>query len=188
MSVSNWRAVDAAAEWRRPLTGVTLGLLAFESLSGLAIYLLPFSEFNQFGVLLHTALGLAMVVPVGWYLGQHWWRRFRGKFNHFQLLGYVSAACFIVLFVSGVVLTWQASFGVRISSTWDLVHIVVGFVFMAALGAHLVTLLVRKSNNAEVRERLRSAYRRCAAHSFLWCGVPTAACVALASSYTGEAE
>lgn len=185
MSVPRWSPVDTAAEWRRPLTGSTLGLLAFETLTGLAIYLLPFSEFNQFSVLLHTALGLAMIVPVGWYLGQHWWRRFRGKFNHFQFLGYVSAACFMVLFGSGVVLTWQALFDVRIRYTWDVVHIIVGFVFMAALGAHLVTLLVRKSNNAEVREGLRFAYRACAAHSLLWCGVPSAACVALALTYTG---
>jgi len=184
MLASSCNSVDAAWEWRRPLTGATLGLLAFETLTGLAIYLLPFSEFNQFGVLLHTVLGLAMLVPVGLYLAEHWWRRFRGKFNHFQLLGYVAAACLIVVALSGVVLTSQAFFGVRISYTWDLVHIIVGFVFMAALGAHLLTLVFRKSNNAEVRKRMRAAYRSCLAQCLLWCGVPTGVTAALAVSHT----
>jgi len=147
------RSLDAAAEWSRPLSGITLGLLLFESITGLAIYLLPFSEFNQFGVLLHTVLGVAMVAPVGWYVAQHWWRRFRGNFNHYQLLGYVSAVALIVLFVTGFVLTWQAMFGVRIGYAWDLVHNIVGFVFVAGLGAHLLTLLLRRSNNAEVKAR-----------------------------------
>ena len=38
--------VDAAVEWRRGLTGVTMGLLLFETITGLAIYVLPFSVFE----------------------------------------------------------------------------------------------------------------------------------------------
>ena len=69
---------ETAAEWRRPLTGAVLGLLLFETLTGLSIYLWSFSIFNQFAVLTHTGLGILMAWPVGWYLGRHWWRRFRG--------------------------------------------------------------------------------------------------------------
>ncbi|MCH7526646.1 MAG: cytochrome b/b6 domain-containing protein [Planctomycetes bacterium] len=182
--VATAQRVDAAAEWRRPLTGATLGLLIFETLTGLSIYLLPFSRFNEFGVLIHTVLGVLAVVPFGLYLAQHWWRRFRGNFNHFQLLGYFSAAALVFLFASGFVLTWQAFFGVRISYFWDLIHIIFGFVFIAALGTHLVTLLVRRTNNPEIRARLRTAYRSCAAKSAIWCGVPTMLCFILALSYT----
>ena len=175
--------VDAAAEWRRPLTGVTLGLLLFETLTGLSIYLLPFSRFNEFSVLVHTMLGVLAVVPIGWYLVPHWLRRFRGNFNHFQLLGYFSAAALVLLFVSGFILTWQALLGVRISYFWDLLHIIFGFVFIAALGTHLVTLVVRRSNNPEVRASLRAAYRSCVARTAIWCGVPTTLCFVLALSY-----
>ncbi|MEE9296160.1 MAG: multiheme c-type cytochrome [Phycisphaerae bacterium] len=151
--------IDAAAEWRRPSTGVTLGLLLFETISGLAIYLLPFSVFNQYGVLLHTVIGVLMVAPVGWYLGQHWLRRFRGKFNHYQLLGYLSAAALLVLSVTGLVLTWQGLFGVRISYGWDLVHLVVGLVLVFVLGAHLLTLWLRKVNAPEAAASMRAAKR-----------------------------
>lgn len=167
--------VDAAEEWRGGLTGVTIGLLLFETITGLAIYVLPFSVFNQMGVLLHTVIGVLMLAPVGWYLGQHWWRRYRGKFNHFQLLGYLSLVALIVLFVSGFVLTWQALFGVRITYGWELVHLAVGLAFVFVLAAHLLTLWLRKVFAEEAAAAMRLAKR-----TFLVrCGAATAVLMAL---------
>ena len=174
---------ETAAEWRRPLTGAVLGLLLYETLTGLSIYLWSFSLFNQFAVLTHTAVGIVMTGPVGWYLGRHWWRRFRGKFNHYQLLGYVSAAALIALFTSGFVLTWQALFGVRISYAWRLVHIVTTFVFVAALVAHLVTLLCRSTNNITVARMIRSAHFACLWWSAAWGGGLMIVCLLLTRSY-----
>ncbi len=176
-------SIDAASEWSAPTTGMTLGLLLFETISGLAIYFVPFSVFNQYSVLLHTLIGSLMIVPLGWYLARHWRRRFRGNFNHYQLLGYLSAAGLLVLTVSGVVLTGQALLHVRIDYTWDLIHIIVTFVFIAALGAHLGTLLLRRSNNDVVRRRIREAYAACAGWTALWGGGALAACAMLAWSY-----
>ena len=50
--------VDRLAEWKSRLTAWSLGALVFLSLSGLMIWLLPFSRFNQLNVLIHTVLGL----------------------------------------------------------------------------------------------------------------------------------
>ncbi len=151
--------VNTAAEWRHWLTGLTLALLLFVTITGFVAYLFPFSVFNQMGVLWHTAIGIVMVVPVAWYLGRHWWLRFRAKFNHFQLLGYVSAAAVIVLFVSGFVLTWQAAFQTRISYTWDTIHIIVGIVLVVALVAHTVLLWLRKVKAPEAVAVLRAGKR-----------------------------
>ncbi len=175
--------IDAAAEWRHWLTGWTLGLLAFETLSGLAIYLLPFSVFNQYGVLLHTVVGVVMVVPVGWYVARHWWRRFRGNLNHYQLLGYVSVASLLVLLVSGFVLTFEACFGVRINYTWDLVHVVGGFILPALLAAHLLTLILRKMHHEPSRSKLKSAYASCWLHTLVSGGGLIAVCWALAAAH-----
>ncbi len=168
--------VDAAFEWRRFLTGATLGLLVFETVTGLTIYLLPFSRFNQFAVLWHTVVGIVMAVPVGWYLGQHWWRRFRGNLNHYQLLGYLTAIAVLVLFVSGVVLTWQALFGTRISRAWDLIHIVVGFVLIAVLAAHLITLVWRRVGNETARRLIRRAHWSSLVQTAVWGGGLTGLC------------
>jgi hypothetical protein len=166
---------DLEADWRWWLTGCTVGLLLFEALTGLAIYLLPFSVFNQFGVLMHTVVGVAMVLPVGWYLGWHWWRRFRTKFSHHQLLGYLSAAVLAVLCVSGFVLTWQGLFSSRVSYAWDLAHLVTGLALIFTLGAHLVILWIRKVYAPSAVAALRQAKR-----SFLAsCGGVTLALLAV---------
>ncbi|MHC5109348.1 MAG: multiheme c-type cytochrome [Planctomycetota bacterium] len=149
--------VDTAAEWRHWLTGLTLGLLLFETLTGLFIYLLPFSVFNQFGVLWHTLIGLLMIVPTSWYLGRHWWLRYHGKLNHFQLLGYVSAALLLAIIVSGLVLTWQALFATRISYSWNQVHIVTGIAFTVTVLTHVVMLWTRKVNAPEAAAALSRA-------------------------------
>ncbi|MCH8251639.1 MAG: hypothetical protein IID36_04230 [Planctomycetes bacterium] len=166
--------VDAPAEWRHWLTGLTLALLLFEAITGFAAYL-PFSAFNQFGLLWHTLVGVLMVIPVGAYIGRHWWLRFRGKFSHYQLLGYFSFFMLATLFVSGFVLTWQAAFGTRISYGWDLIHLVTGIVLVFAVVAHTVLLWVRKVKSPEAATALSSGKR-----SFLWqMGIATALLLAV---------
>jgi len=48
--------IDAPAEWRSALTGISRGFLLYETVTGLAIMLLPFSPFNQFNVLWHVSI------------------------------------------------------------------------------------------------------------------------------------
>lgn len=151
--------VDAAAEWRHWLTGLTLGLLLFETLTGFCAYLLPFSVFNQLGILWHTAIGVVMIVPVGWYLGRHWWLRFRGKFNHYQMLGYTAASALLLVFVSGFLLTWQAVFQTRISYLWDTIHLVAGIALVFVLLLHTVMLWLRKINAPQALTALRAGRR-----------------------------
>ena len=82
--------VDAVAEWRSGLSGLTGAFLLFTSLSGLFIYLLPFSVFNQFNVIIHTLVGVFMLLPITWFALRHWTARKKGNLSHYQLLGYVS--------------------------------------------------------------------------------------------------
>jgi hypothetical protein len=130
-------------EWERRLLYWTAGLLAFETLTGLSIYLLPFSVSNQMMVFGHTLAGLALVAPYAWYQVRHW-RIYRPvRLSHGKLTGYLAMAVTVLLIVSGLVLTVQAVFGTRISRTWDLVHIVGTFAFLAAMLPHLGALVVR---------------------------------------------
>lgn len=176
--------VDAAAEWRRPLTGAVLGLLAFESLTGLTVYLLPFSRFNQFAVLLHTAIGVLMLAPVAWYVGQHWYRRFRGNLSHYQLLGYLAAAALLMVFFSGLVLSLQALWGTRITPFWDLLHIIAGLALIGLLTVHLLVLVVRPVHFLGTRKALSAARWACARQTLAWGAVPTAACALFAWRHT----
>ncbi len=159
--------VDAIAEWRSPLAGLTGAYLLFESLTGLAILLLPFSRFNQVGVLLHTVAGVAVLPWISWYLVRHWLVRRGGNLSHHQLLGYAALVVLVACVASGVILTVQGLIGPRISTLWDIVHLVSGIGVPLFTVVHLATLIVRAVHSAEARARLRAArvtfYRRSAA-------------------------
>src|SRR6266508_2626993 len=103
------------SEWQHRLLICVSGLLVFETLTGLAIYLLPFSVPTQVTVLLHTVIGLVFVIPYGWYQLRHWRMYRERQMTHVVLTGYFSMAAGIALAVSGLVLSYQAVLTNRIS-------------------------------------------------------------------------
>jgi hypothetical protein len=129
------------AEWQHRLLACVAGLLAFETLTGLAIYLLPFSVPNQVAVLLHTAVGLACVIPYAWYQLRHWRAYRERQLTHVKLTGYFSMIAAIAAAVSGLVLSYQAVFGNRIGYGWDLVHIIATFGLLASVLPHILSLV-----------------------------------------------
>lgn len=160
VSASNGRI----AEWRHRLLWWVSGLLVFETLTGLAIYLLPFGVPTQVMVLVHTLVGLAFLIPYLWYQLRHWWIYRALRLSHVKLTGYFSLVATVVAVASGLVLTVQAVFGTRISYGWDLVHIVSTFAVIAAVVPHVVVLVVRavRARRTQTGAELFAAQRRCA--------------------------
>ncbi len=132
-----------ADEWKRKLLILVGGLLTFETLTGLSIWLLPFSVSNQIMVLLHTAIGLVFLLPFFWYAARHWAIYRRMQMSHVVLTGYFALVATLVAIVSGLVLTYQAVWGLRISYTWDVVHIVSTVAIVVSVLPHLGTLILR---------------------------------------------
>src|SRR4051812_36275256 len=98
-------------EWQQRLLVTVAGLLAFETLTGLSMYFLPFSVPNQVAVLLHTAVGLICVIPYLWYQWRHWRLYCERQLTHVKLTGYFSMVAALALVVTGLVLSSQAVFG-----------------------------------------------------------------------------
>lgn len=144
-------AVDAVSEWRHLITRVVLGLLLFLTISGLSLFLLGFSVFQQALVLLHVGVGLLLLPLVVIYVVRHARRRSSGNFSHYMLLGYVAALALVVVSISGIIETWQALFGTRLPEFWDQVHLVSGFAVAVFVAAHLLTLLLRRNTSRETR-------------------------------------
>lgn len=162
MTASPHHATSKAEEWRQRLLYCVAGLLVFETLTGLAIYLLPFSVPNQWMVVFHTLAGVAFVLPFAWYQVRHW-KLYRSiRLSHVVLTGYFAMLATIVLIVSGLVLTLQAILATRISRVWDLAHIWATFGLLASLLPHVVTLIVRaaRAKAAALGGALHAASRR----------------------------
>ncbi len=140
---SGTRRINRADQWRSGLAVMVGGLLAFETLTGLSIYLLPFSIPNQMAVLLHTLGGLAFVIPFGVYQLRHWLIYRRYAVTHIKLTGYIATWALILCGVSGLVLTWQAAFGRQIGVFWDLTHIITTFAIIAFVVPHVVLIVLR---------------------------------------------
>jgi Cytochrome c554 and c-prime len=166
MSVVSPRA--KISEWQRRLLLCVAGLLVFETISGLVIWLLPFSVPNQVAVLVHTAIGLVFVIPYAWYQLRHWRAYRERQMTHIKLTGYFSMAAAIALAVSGVVLSVQAIWTTRITYGWDLVHVIATFALIASVLPHVLMLVyyayrgqhegAQELRGAQARFGLRTLY------------------------------
>jgi len=88
--------------------GVVAGVFLFEIISGLAVSFGRFSPAIEWGLILHTALGLLAVAPFAWYLVKHWKDFTDQALSDVLLLGYVGAGALAVCVLTGLLITGQA--------------------------------------------------------------------------------
>ncbi len=180
----NSRWLDRASRWRAPLGVFAGAYFAFLSVTGLAIWLLPFSVPVQMTVLLHTAVGLLLLPLGGWYLVKHLAEYRRSPVSHILVVGYLAGAALLVCLVSGAVLTWQAAADTRISYAWDTIHILstLGSILFGLVHVLLVVFrdrrAVRAAAGANVPELAGFYGKRVAAGTGIL-GVTIAAAVVL---------
>jgi hypothetical protein len=139
--------------WASRLAAICVAVLLLEIVTGLAVTFGPFHATVEWGLLVHTGLGLLALVPLLWYSWRHWLDYKRYAMSHVVLLGYAGLVGLLVCLVSGVVVTWQGLFGVRMSPVWRNVHLVSTFVTLVGIAPHIVLVLVRVLR-ASARPRL----------------------------------
>ena len=155
----------ALAGWRSPLTAWVTALLTIEFLSGLWIYLAPFSVAAQVQVVLHTVAGLLLLVPYAIYQVHHL-RTWSGqKLSVEIVLGYALMIVVVACIVSGVVVAWQGAFGVKLTDGWNLLHMVTGVATGALILAHVVSALARRRTAIRKTPQFSQAVRTFAMRS-----------------------
>lgn len=137
------------SNWANPLLYLVFGFLLFEIISGLSIFLLPFSVSNQILILLHTGVGLLFLFPFLWYQYHHWKEYRSGALNEFVASGYISMLSTLLAIFSGLIITGQALFATYTSVLWKNVHITATFVLLFSICVHvgLIFLKGKNSNN-----------------------------------------
>lgn len=129
--------------WSSWLSKSAGAALIFFTVTGLAVTFAPFHRLVQWSVLAHTAVGVVLVIPLLWYSVAHWrdYRRF--QFSSVVLLGYVAGVALLVCLISGIVVTWQGLFGIRMTWAWRQAHLISTFVVVGAGVPHVALLLMR---------------------------------------------
>ncbi len=97
------KKISRQKEWAHILLKVVSGFLLFETMTGLIIFLFPFSLTNQVMVLMHTLAGLIFIIPYLWYQVRHWLVYQPMAMNHFKLSGYILMVITLLLSVSGLI-------------------------------------------------------------------------------------
>ncbi len=153
----NQRRIQGWSEW---IGGLVEGLTLFLTLTGLALFALPFNLFNQHAVVVHTVVGLAYVLPLALYLVRHARRYSAFPSTHVKFSGWAALVLLVVCVISGIALTWEAVFGTRISAFWSLPHLITTFGLIVLLGAHLASAYARASRARAEEAEARQAVHR----------------------------
>ncbi|MCP4657470.1 MAG: hypothetical protein GY856_18860, partial [bacterium] len=129
--------VTVKTGWSSWITKFSLAVLLFEAVTGLVVTLAPFHPIVQWNVLVHALVGVVTLLPIAWYLAVHWddYRRF--SLSDVVLLGYVAVVALGVCVLSGLVVTWQGLFAIRMSPVWRNVHLISTLVALGASLPHL---------------------------------------------------
>ena len=157
------RVTSNPKRWSGTLAWLTSGLLVVETLTGLIVWLLPFSLTAQISLLVHVAVGLPWVIPLCWYLVRHWSQQRSYAMNHYKATGYAALVGLAICVVSGLVLTWQSLFGTRITPLWDQLHLYSTFAIVAFTAPHVLLLIFRerkRSADAPLRIAANAHWRR----------------------------
>src|SRR3974390_1031781 len=130
--------------WSTALSRVVGALLLFEIISGLAITFGPFHPAIEWGLLLHTMVGLVTVAPLALYLMWHWSDYTDQALSDVLLLGYVGLGSLAICIASGLLVTGQAMFGIKTSAALRYVHLVSTLLALAATVPHMFIAWLRR--------------------------------------------
>ncbi len=150
-------AVLAEEGWASRLAALVGGGLAVLSVSGLVIYLAPFSRWTQLTVLAHVVLGACLMLPVAVYLRRHVAVWLRQKVTASMFFGFALLAAVVVALVTGVLGAGLALFANRLQPGVDFVHLVAGVTALALLLGHLASAALRRWPAARKTDGLRAA-------------------------------
>ncbi|HLI61897.1 MAG TPA: multiheme c-type cytochrome [Terriglobales bacterium] len=116
----------------------TGGILLFVVLTGLLIWLAPFGAGVQIAVMLHTLLGLLVIVPFALWQLSHWLATRRAQRRPRKISAYCGFWLLAASVVSGLVLTWQAVLRTVVGHVWSKVHLWTGVLCVPFVIYHLL--------------------------------------------------
>jgi hypothetical protein len=149
--------------WSSALSRTAAAILLFELVSGLAITFGPFHPVTEWGLLLHTVIGVLTIAPLVWYFARHWRSYSDQAMSDVLLLGYVGICSLGICLVSGLAVTWQALLAVKTSPVLRYIHLVSTLLTMAATVPHVFIAWWRRRRTEATRRAARWIFSSLAA-------------------------
>lgn len=168
------------AGWLSALSRGVGAILVFEVVSGLAVTGGLFNPAVEWGLILHTLIGVLAIGPICWYFVRHW-KGYRAQaMSDVLLLGYAGAVVLAICILSGLILSGQALFAVKTWPWLRYLHLISTLLGVAMTAPHLALALWRRRNQGTYRAAIKWGTAAAAGT------VATIAIVALcAMSYSG---
>lgn len=114
------------------------GVLLFVVLSGLLVWILPFSAGSQWTLLFHTVSGLIVLIPFSVWQLSHWLATRKTPRHSRKISAYIGFWLLAVSIAAGAVVTYQAAFDTFVSHGWLKVHLWTGAFALPFLIWHLI--------------------------------------------------
>ncbi len=129
---------------RGPLSfGWVAGGLSFVAITGLGIWLLPFSVASQMTVLVHTAMGALVLLPFAIWQLSHWLATRKAPRSFRKVCTYTGFWLLAASCVTGAVVTYEALFRLRVSHYWDSLHLWTSLFTLPFLVYHFIPQAAR---------------------------------------------
>jgi hypothetical protein len=173
--------VEPRTGWASNISKISIAAIVMLAISGLVITFGPFSATVEWTVLLHTAVGILLLIPLIWYSWIHWKDYKHYRMSDIVLLGYVMLAALVLCLLSGVVVTWQGLFGIRMAPIWRTIHLYSTYALVVTGLLHVVLLYFRIRKN-----RPAGFSRPIVGQSAGWTVVAVAVVGVLAFVYPGQ--
>jgi len=161
-------------DWRSFLLWMTTAVLTYGLLSGLAIWLMPFGQFAQYSVLVHSLIGGLSFVPVLLLIYLHWRHDRVDASVSVRRIANTATLLTLLCILTGFLVSLQAAFGTWVSPSLRNGHLITGLLLGAALFFHLIPLFLRRRQTAP--HAGRRASRQYAAAGLVvmavLCGIP----------------
>lgn len=134
---------EITVDYRSFLTWIATSIVAYLLFSGLVVVLAPFGTYSQYSILVHSAVGLLLSVPLIGSVYLHWQRRRNDATPTVARAAIATVGLLSLSVLTGILITAMAVFSIRVPDSASTIHLASGLLLGLMLVYHLAPIVRR---------------------------------------------